>query len=167
MNKNVGGNTIMPLDEQDLSILKVLQKDGRISYAELSRIIDLPSSTIHDRVKKLALRGVIKKFTPILDEEIVGVNTGAIIGVETSAKQYKKVADELCRIEDIVEVYGTTAEFDLMIKVKTFTSKELSRVLNEIRRIDGVEDIYVSSILETFKEEHTLPLKGLRTSKII
>lgn len=87
------------------------------------------------------------------------MNIVAIIGVETGAKLYKNVAGALCEVDEVVEVYGTTALFDLMIKVRTSTRGELSNILNRIRRIEGVDDIYVSSILEIFKEEHTLPLK--------
>ena len=92
------------------------------------------------------------------------MNTVAIIGVETGAKLYKNVSEALCEIDEVVEVYGTTADFDLMIKVRTSTQGELSNILNRIRKIDGVDDIYVSSILEIFKEEHTLPLKKPITS---
>ncbi len=48
------------LDKDDLIILKELQKDGRISYAELSRITGIPGSTIHDKIKRLISKGVIK-----------------------------------------------------------------------------------------------------------
>jgi len=147
------------LDEEDFIILKELQEDGRISYADLSRKTGIPDSTIHDKIKRLISRGVIKKFTAILNDEKVGVNIAAIIGVETGAKLYKNVAEALCEVDEVVEIYGTTAEFDLMIKVRASTRDELSKILNQIRKIDGVDDLYVSSILEVFKEEHTLPLK--------
>ncbi|MFQ6053467.1 MAG: Lrp/AsnC family transcriptional regulator [Candidatus Bathyarchaeia archaeon] len=148
-----------PLDEEDFMILRALQREGRISYAELSRRTGIPDSTVHDKIERLVARGVIRKFAAILNGEKVGVDTAAIIGLETGAKLYHAVAKALCEVEEVVEVYGTTAEFDLMIKIRTSTRDELSRLLNRIRRIDGVDDIYVSSILETFKEEPTLPLR--------
>ncbi len=152
------------LDEEDFTILTEIQKDGRISYVKLSRKTGIPDSTIHDKIKRLISKGVIKKFITILNDEKVGVNIVAIIGVETGAKLYKNVAEALCEVEAVVEVYGTTAEFDLIIKVRTSTRDELSKILNQIRKIDGVDDIYVSSILEVFKEEHTLPLKEPKKS---
>jgi Lrp/AsnC family transcriptional regulator for asnA, asnC and gidA len=146
------------LDEEELVILRTLQRDGRISYAELSRRTGIPDSTIHDKIDRLVSRGIISKFVAILNTSKVGVDSAAIIGLETGAKLYHDVAEALCEIEEVVEVYGTTADFDLMIKVRTPTQDDLSSILNQIRKIDGVDDIYVSSILETFKEEHTLPL---------
>lgn len=132
--------------------------DGRASYSKLSKKTGIPSSTIHDRVKRLISNEVIKGFTIIVDQEKVGSNKIAIIGVETGAKQFREVAKSLCEIRDVVEVYGTTAEFDLMVKVRSASSEELSNVLNQIRSVDGVDDIYVSSVLEIFKEEAGLPL---------
>ena len=146
------------LDEEDFIIISELQKEGRISYAELSRRTGIPGSTLHDRVGRLVSKGVIKKFVAILDGVKVGVDAAAIIGLETGAQLYSSVAKALCEMEEVVEVYGTTAEHDLMIKVRT-PREELSNILNRIRRIDGVDDIYVCSIIEVFKEEHTLPLK--------
>ena len=155
------------LDEEDLIILREFQRDGRISYAELSRKTGIPDSTVYDKTRKLISRGVIKKFAAIIDQEKIGLNVVAIIGVETGAKLYRVVATALSEIEDVVEVYGTTAEFDLMIKVRTSTREALSVLLNQIRMVDGVDDIYVSSILETFKEEHTLPLSTYAEDKKI
>ncbi len=123
-----------------------------------SRKKGIPSSKIHDRVKRLISNGVIKRFTITVDKEKVGLNNVAIIGVETGAKQFRDVAKSLCEIREVVEVYGTTAEFDLMVKIRALARDELSNVLNQIRSVDGVDDIYVSSILEVFKEESTLPL---------
>jgi Lrp/AsnC family transcriptional regulator for asnA, asnC and gidA len=142
-------------------ILRELQEDGRISYATLSRKTGIPSSSIHDKTKRLISDGVIKKFTVIIDGEKIGLNNIAIIGVQTGAKKFKNVAEKLCEIKGIVEVYETTAEFDLMIKVRAFSRGELSEILNRIRTIDGVDDIYVSSVLDVFKEEQTLPISEL------
>jgi Lrp/AsnC family transcriptional regulator for asnA, asnC and gidA len=146
------------LDKDDLALIKELQMNGRASYSKLSKKIGMPSSTIHDKVKRLISIGIIKGYTIIIDKEKIGLNNVAIIGVETGAKQFRDVAKSLCEIREIAEVYGTTAEFDLMVKVRASSREELSDVLNRIRSLDGVDDIYVSSILEVFKEEPTLPL---------
>ncbi len=147
------------LDEDDLMILRELQKDGRISYADLSRKTGIPSSTLHDKVRRMTSNGIIKKFTIVIDDEKVGLNNVAIIGVETGARLYQEVAKKLCGIDEVVEVYGTTAEFDLMIKIRASSRRDLSKLLGRIRSIDGIDDIHVSSILEVFKDKRTLPLK--------
>ena len=146
------------LGKDEIMILRELQDDGRVSYSELSRITGIPGSTLHDKIKNMVARKIIKRYTVIVDDEKAGLNHIAIVGVETGAKLFNQVARELCEINE-VEVYGTTAEFDLMIKARASSRDELSEILSRIRSIDGVDDIFVSSILEVFKEEHTLPLK--------
>ncbi len=149
---------LIDLDESDLKILKELQNDGRMNYAEISRRIGIPSSTVYDKITRLVNKGVIKKFTVTLDREKVGFPVSALIGVETGAQLYENVAKELCQLPELVKVYGTTAEFDLMAKIRTTSLNRLNGILNMVRRIKGVDDIFVIPILETFKDEHTIPL---------
>lgn len=152
---------LVDLDETDLQILKELQKDGRMNYAEISRKTGIPSSTVYDKIVRLVNKGVIKKFTVILDREKVGFGVSALIGVETGAELYGNVAKELCQLHELVRVYGSTAQFDLMVKVRTTSLKRLNEILNRIRGIKGVDDLFVIPILESFKDEHTVPLELL------
>ncbi|MDH5734301.1 MAG: Lrp/AsnC family transcriptional regulator [Candidatus Bathyarchaeota archaeon] len=146
------------LDESDLKILMELQNDGRMNYAEISRRTGIPSSTVYDKITRLVNKGVIKKFTVILDKEKVGFGVSALIGVETGAQLYKNVAKELCQMHELIKVYGTTAEFDLMAKARTTSLEKLNEILNSIREIKGVDDIFVIPILKTFKDEDIVPL---------
>lgn len=150
---------LVKLDETDLKILKELQKDGRMNYAEISRRTGIPSSTVYDKITRLVDRRVIKKFTVILDRERVGFAVSALVGVETGAELYGNVAKKLCQLPELIRVYGTTAEFDLMAKIRTTSLKRLNEIVNRIREIKGVDDIFVIPVLETFKDEHTVPLE--------
>ena len=146
------------LDKEDLLILSVLQENSKIGYKRLSKITGIPASTIHDRVQRLTEKGVIKGYITRLNEEALGYTHTAIIGVETGAQQYKAVATALSNIDEVVEVYGTTAQYDLMIKIRANSRMHLSNTLDRVRNTRGVYDINIASILEVFKEEYTLPL---------
>lgn len=146
------------LDEDDFKILGVLQEEADISYSKLGTTVGIPTSTVHDKVKRLVSEGVIKKFTIIVDERALGFNVVVLLGVETDAKFYKKVAEKLVDMVEVVEVYGTTAEFDLMIKVQATNREELTKILDKIRAIDGIDDIYIFSVLEVFKDQHMRPI---------
>lgn len=146
------------LDKDDFLILSLLQKNSKIGYKRLSKIIGMPTSTIHDRVQKLSEKGIIKNYIALLNEEALGFTHTAIIGVETGAQAYKEVATKLSEIPEVVEVYGTTAQYDLMIKIRANSRTHLSEVIDSIRNISGVNDINIASVLEVFKETHTLPL---------
>ncbi|MCD6164718.1 MAG: Lrp/AsnC family transcriptional regulator [Candidatus Odinarchaeota archaeon] len=149
------------IDEIDFKILKELQKNGKISFAEIFRRTGIPDSTIYDRISRLKEKKVIKGFTVILDDKKLGINITALVGIETRSENYGKVAKELSRIDEVIEVYGVTGEFDLMVKIKAVSMEDLSRILNVIRSMNGVDDIFVMTVLETFKEEHKVPLEKL------
>ena len=146
------------LDREDIEILKALQERARTSYKNVSKQTGIPPSTVHDRVKRFIERGVVKGFITVINEEAIGCTQVAIIGVETGAELYIDVAYALTKMEEVVEVYGTTAQFDLMIKIRTYNRPHLAKTLNKIRSISGVHDINITSIIEVFKEEHTLPI---------
>ena len=148
----------MSLDENDVLILQEMQKKARISYKELSELTNIPSSTLHDKLNRLTEQGIIKEYITIINEEAIGCNQTAIIGIETGAEFYEAVADALTIIDEITEVYGATAQYDLMIKLRAYNRVHLSEVLNKIRNIKGVNDINVAIILEVFKEKHTIPI---------
>lgn len=156
------GSSLDLIDENDIMILKFLQDDGRVSFSQISRETEMPTSTVHDRFVRMMERGVIKRITALLDEKKLGGSIKAIVGIETGAKLYLSVAEELCKIAAVTEVYGTTAEYDLMIKVQSWDEGSFRDVLNHIRRIDGVEDIFISSILEVFKEEPQHPVSMIK-----
>lgn len=148
----------MRLEETDVKILVELQKNAKISYRELSENTGVPSSTLHDRVKKMTDEGVIKEYITTISDEAIGCTQIAIIGVETGAELYGNVASNLTKLPEIVEVYGTTAQYDLMIKLRAYNRNHLGETLNKIRNIKGVNDINVAIALEVFKEEHIIPI---------
>jgi len=152
------------LDESDFKILKELQRDGRISFAEISRRTGIPDSTIYDRITKLKSKGVIRGFAVILDDKKLGINITALVGVETKSENYNRVAKKLSQIDEVIEVYGVTGEFDLMVKIKAVSMEDLSRILNVIRSMNGVDDIFVMTVLEIFKEECRIPLEKVYSS---
>lgn len=148
----------MILEDSDIKILYELQKNAKISYRELSENTGIPSSTLHDRVKKMTDEGVIKEYITTISDEAVGCTQIAIIGIETGAELYGEVASNLTKLPEITEVYGTTAQYDLMIKLRAYNRNHLGAILNKIRNIRGVNDINVAIALEVFKEEHSIPI---------
>lgn len=148
----------MRLEETDVKILVELQKNAKISYRELSENTGVPSSTLHDRVKKMTDESVIKEYITTISDEAIGCTQIAIIGVETGAELYGNVASNLTKLPEVVEVFGTTAQYDLMIKLRAYNRNHLGETLNKIRNIKGVNDINVAIALEVFKEEHIIPI---------
>jgi len=162
--KLVSKRSDVKLDEDDLKIIGVLQEEGHISFSRLGRTVGIPDSTVHDKVRRLVAEGIIKKFTIALDERALGFNVVVILGVDVGAKFYTNVSEKLIDMVEVLEVFGTTAEFDLMVKVQAKNLDELSRILDEIRAINGIDDIYIFSVLEVFKDQHMRPVRASITA---
>jgi Lrp/AsnC family transcriptional regulator for asnA, asnC and gidA len=146
------------LDEIDKEILKVLQKNSRTPLREISKQVGLAESTVYERIKKLKERGIIKKFTIILDPESLGFHLLAFILIKAKAGKYSDVAEKLIAYPEIVEIYETTGDYDMIVKIRTRSSEELNDFLDRIGEIEGVVATHTMVVLKIHKETTELPL---------
>lgn len=146
------------LDEIDKEILKVLQKNSRTPLREISKQVGLAESTVYERIKKLKERGIIKKFTIIPDPEPLGFHLLAFILIKAKAGKYSDVAEKLIKYPEIVEIYETTGDYDMIVKIRTRSSEELNDFLDRIGEIEGVVATHTMVVLKIHKETTELPL---------
>ncbi len=146
------------LDEVDKKILAILQRNSRTPLREISKEVGLAESTVYERIKKLKERGIIKKFTVILDPESLGFEILAFILIKSKAGMYSHVATELKQYPQIVEIYETTGDYDMLVKIRTGGSDELNEFLDRIGEIDGVVATHTMVVLKVHKETTELPL---------
>lgn len=148
------------LDDDDIILLKEIQTDEKINYAETSRKTGIPSSTVYDKISRLKEEGIIKDVAAILDPKKVGFVITSFVGLDTKSEFYKEVAEKLTRIAGFIGIYGTTGQFDLLVKIRTTSLNALNDILNKIRSIKGIDDIRPTTVLEIFKETHIIPLES-------
>ncbi len=146
------------LDETDRKILTILQKNSRTPLREISKEVGLAESTVYERIKKLKERGIIQKFTVILDPEALGFGIMAFVLIKSKAGMYSHVANELSKYPQIVEIYETTGDYDMLIKIRTSGSDELNEFLDRIGNVDGVVATHTMVVLKVHKETTELPL---------
>ncbi|NPA47461.1 MAG: Lrp/AsnC family transcriptional regulator [Thermococci archaeon] len=146
------------LDDIDREILSILQKNSRTPLREISKEVGLAESTVYERIKKLKERGIIKKFTVILDPDALGFHILALILIKAKAGEYSNVARELGRYPEIVEVYETTGDYDMVVKIRTKGSEDLNEFLDRIGDVKGVEATHTMVVLKIHKETTELPL---------
>jgi Lrp/AsnC family leucine-responsive transcriptional regulator len=146
------------IDEVDQKILMLLQQDARLSNAAIAAGVGLTASTVHERVKKLEKRGVIKGYTAVVDAEALGKPIVAFIritlGVSTeSYLALKQSVTEVCLAEpDVLECHGVAGEDCYILKVRAATPKDLERLIERIRCQAAVSRSITSIVLSTFKE---------------
>ena len=142
------------LDKLDSAILRLLQKNSRMSYQEMSKQTGISDATIQFRLKRMKARGIIDKFTVVANPALLGYAVMAVMLVQTDTDKHDDAKLALAKIPEITEVYSILGEYDLLIKVWAGSLTELNTVMNEkIRAVDGIEDLLEMVVVERVKEE--------------
>lgn len=144
------------MDKFDYLILKELQNNGKLSIAELGRIIGLSTTATKERVKKLEQEGIIKGYSAIIDASKVGMDITAYITVPVGNIEIREMAERLSRIDEIVECHKVTGNTCFLVKVRARSSAHLEKLIDEINNF--AKNTYTYLVLSTAKEDPKIPL---------
>ena len=127
------------VDSIDLKILSELQKDANISVPKLSKKINVNPSVAYSRIKRLTKKQFIKRFTIEVNDEVLGFNVSAIIGLNIDSKVREQILEEMLRMDGVRDIYEVTGRFDLLVRVKSKSLDELhSTVSAKMGKLNGV-----------------------------
>lgn len=140
------------MDKYDYNILSELQNNGKLSIAELGRIIGLSTTATKERVKKLENEGVIKGYSAIIDASKIGIDMTAYITVPVGNLEIKEMADKLANMKEIVECHKVTGNTCFLVKVRAKNSSHLEQLIDEINNF--AKNTYTYLVLSTAKDEH-------------
>lgn len=128
------------LDDIDARILQELVRDSNQSIPKLSRKINVNTSVVYSRIKRLVRRGIIRRFTVEVDEAQLGYTVSAYVGVSSDSKKRDAVLEGLRGLAEVREVAEVTGRFDFIVLVKARGLEELHSVISQkIGMLDGVE----------------------------
>ena len=146
------------IDEKDKEILNILQENYRISYQELSKVVGLAASTIHNRVQHMLNSGIIREFDTLVDPFKVGFETIAILGITVDPLKMDAIAKKIATYERVQLVVTSTGDHDIVARIIAKNYKDLWRFINEkIKTIDGVKpQMNVSSFIDIYKMTHNI-----------
>lgn len=150
------------IDDKDLRILEILQKNSDITFTELGKILDISPSTAYIRVKKLRKTGYIKKTIALIDYDKLGFRIKALIFIKTDPKKMEDVVESLKRFDKIVSIYDVTGEPTVVAFVIVKNHIDLAKILDDVGKIDGVLSTSTMVIMRTFKEEYELSLTDIK-----
>jgi Lrp/AsnC family leucine-responsive transcriptional regulator len=145
------------LDEMDRKILTLLKHDARLPYADIGKKVHLSAPAVHARVKKMEGSGVILRHTISMSPEALGSSLCAFIRIARSKGLSAPVAEALLKIKQVEECHSTAGEDCLFVKVRVRSSLELSKILDQIRAIEGIDRTITSVVLETHFERGLQP----------
>jgi Lrp/AsnC family leucine-responsive transcriptional regulator len=146
------------LDFIDLGILEILQRDGRASHSAIAEAVGLSQPSVHERVKKLEAKGVIKGYAAIVEPEALGLDVLAFVSVRLNDYKPDDIAQALEAVPEIVETHHIAGEECFIVKVRCRTNKDLQDVLQRIWTAGPVVGSKTTIAFATFKETTALPL---------
>ncbi len=127
------------LDEVDTKILIELTNDASISVPRLSKKLGINASVLYSRIKRLTKKGVIRKFTIAVNEDLLGIGVKAVIGVNRDPKLRQNIHKELLKIPEIRSISEVSGRFDILLAVGATSLEDLHGiVIDKIGKIDGV-----------------------------
>ncbi|UWQ28114.1 Lrp/AsnC family transcriptional regulator [Leisingera sp. M527] len=152
----------MALDETDRRILSVLQKQGRISNADLSERVNLSASACHRRVQRLEADGYIRDYVALLDARKMNVPTTVFVEITLSG-QADEVLDAfekaVSRIPDVLECHLMAGTADYILKVVAENTEDFARIHRQhLARLPGVAQMQSSFALRTVFKTTALPV---------
>jgi Lrp/AsnC family transcriptional regulator for asnA, asnC and gidA len=128
------------IDDLDLKILSELAQDASISVPKLSKKISVNASVVYSRIKRLVKRGLIKKFTIVINDEALGFGVKALTGINMDSKLRDNVLNELFKISEVREVAEVTGRFDILVTMTSRSLDEMHQLISEkVGRIEGVQ----------------------------
>lgn len=149
------------VDNLDLMILSELSNDAAISVPKLSKKIKVNASVVYSRIKRLQKRKLIERFTIDVNDQELGFQVKALIGINMDSKKRDNVIEKLFEIDGVREIAEVTGRFDILVTVYSRTLDSMHKIVSDkIGKIDGV--ISSESFIEMKTRQKAMPYMPLK-----
>ena len=154
-NLNESPNDMRTLDRTDRLILKALQVNGRKSFAQLARDVNLTTSPCLDRVRRLEEDGYIQGYVALLNPAHLGVRLLAFVGVRTdrtTPEVFEGFRIAVESMDEVIECHMVAGGFDYLIKIRVPDMEHYRRFLGErLAKLPGILHIHTYVAMEEVK----------------
>jgi Lrp/AsnC family transcriptional regulator, leucine-responsive regulatory protein len=146
------------MEEIDRQILRLLSQDGRMSFTDLGRATGLSTSAVHQRVRRLEQRGVIRGYTVVVQSEALDLPLTAFVSVTPlDPAQPDDVPEQLSSVPEVEACYSVAGDENYILKVRVATPSALEALLARIRAKANVST-RTTIVLSTPYEARPLPI---------
>ncbi|MEZ5500215.1 MAG: Lrp/AsnC family transcriptional regulator [Steroidobacteraceae bacterium] len=155
-------NAPLVLEAQDKRILEMLQRDGRMSNADLAEATGMSASACWRRVRQLEAVGAIRGYRAEIDPRVCGLGFQAIVHVQLTRHDPDRLAEFISAVQhrpEVLECFATTGDADYHLRVVSADIDAYNRFLDEfLFRVPGVASARTNVILKELKHHSALPL---------
>ena len=130
---------MVKVDKIDQKILSELSKDSSISIPKLSEKINVNSSVVYSRIKRLVKKKLIERFTIEINNKELGFGVKSITGINMDSKQRDNVIQELFKVTGVREVSEVTGRFDILVTMYAESLSDMYKIVSDnIGKIQGI-----------------------------
>ncbi|MBI1386174.1 MAG: AsnC family transcriptional regulator [Rhizobiales bacterium] len=156
-----GDGTEVPLDETDIEILKVLQRDSTLPLERLAKRVGISKTAVWNRIQRLQSEKVIRRQAVIVDAQRAGLGETFFIAIRTSQhnagwlEAFHRIVQDM---PEIMEAHRMAGEIDYILKVQVRSTRAFDDFYK--RLVAQIDLFNVTSMLsmEVLKQETALPL---------
>lgn len=146
------------VDETDRAILQELNIDGRRSHREIAERLGVSPTTVSSRVGRLEHDGIIRGYIPLLDDELLGWDLTATIGIRISKGRLREVEERLARDPRAYAIYDVTGDYDALLIGRFRDRRDLDRFVKHALQDPHVERTNTQVVLNRVKEDRRVPV---------
>lgn len=148
------------LDAVDMEILRALQKNARLTTKELAAMVNLSTTPVFERVKRLEQRGYVKGYVAVLDAEKLG--RGFVVFCSVKMRRIgREIAEDFARvvrsIPEVTECYNISGSYDYLLRIHAPNMKYYQEfVLNILGNIDHLGSLESTFVMDEIKHDFGL-----------
>ncbi|MBP5458129.1 MAG: Lrp/AsnC family transcriptional regulator [Paludibacteraceae bacterium] len=150
------------LDKTDKDILRILQQNAKLTTKELAASVNLSSTPVFERQKRLENEGYIRKYVAVADPEKLGL--GILVFCNVRLNQHTRTngndfVEAINAMEEVVECYNTSGEYDFMLKVYAKDMKDYQDfIIGKLGAIDCIGALHSIFVMGEAKNAHSVPV---------
>jgi len=155
-----GDGSKVQLDDIDVEILKILQKDCRVTLDQMSKMLNVPKSTLHYRIKRLEKQGVIEGYYAKINPAKLGKEyiTVTLVRAKYGPGYHKKVGEKLAKLPGVWAVYFVLGETDFIILTRSNSRETFMKTLEQMINSKEIERTSTMVVTEIIKEDPRIEL---------
>jgi DNA-binding Lrp family transcriptional regulator len=151
-------DVIEQIEDMDLQILNLLQKDCRLSFNKIAKKLGMSVGTAFNHIKLLEKKGIIKRYSLKLDSVKLGYNLTVIIMIQAEGNFLTDVEKEISNSTNTVAVYDITGDYDAVVIAKFKDKLNLNSFLKNLLSMPHVKRTVTHIVLDVIKEDAAVKL---------
>jgi Lrp/AsnC family transcriptional regulator for asnA, asnC and gidA len=149
----------LEMDDINLKIIDMLNRDSSTPFVEIAKRIGISDATVHIRVRRMISVGIINKFTISVDNNLLGYDHLAFMGINISPGSADEIISDLSRVDEVLEMHEMHGRFDLLLKLRAKNLDQMRNIVeNKICKLPHILETELMTVLRTEKEEQMISL---------